>query len=69
MFRVQDECRIKTKSKMIDAGYFLFSYEQLIETICYLFYNNEVNFKRFLIGVSDACTAMVSNEERNRGHA
>ena len=64
MFRVQDECRIKTKSKMIEVRYFLFAYEQLIEAIWYLFYNEEVSFKRFLIELSDACTTMVNNEER-----
>ena len=30
MFRVQDECRIKTKSKDIRVLYFLFSYEQVV---------------------------------------
>ncbi|MCW6158598.1 MAG: transposase [Thermoplasmatales archaeon] len=64
MFRVQDESRIKTKSKMIEVRYFLFAYEQLIEAIWYLFYNKEVSFKRFLIELSDACTTMVDNEER-----
>ncbi len=64
MFRVQDECRIKTKSKMIEVRYFLFAYEQLIEAMWYLFYNKEVSFKRFLIELSDACTTMVNNEER-----
>ncbi|MGC8699122.1 MAG: transposase [Candidatus Acidifodinimicrobium sp.] len=64
MFRVQDECRIKTKSKMIEVRYFLFAYEQLIEVMWYLFYSKEVSFKRFLIELSDACTTMVNNEER-----
>ena len=64
MFRVQDECRIKTKSKDIRVRYFLFAYEQLIESIWYLFYHEEVSFKRYLIELSEACTAMVDNEER-----
>ena len=46
MFRVQDECRIKTKSKMIEVRYFLFSYEQLIEAMLYLFYSNEERNRR-----------------------
>ena len=66
MFRVQDECRIKTKSKRIEVRYFLFAYEQLVESIWYLFYHEEVSFKRFLIELSEACTAMVNNEERKR---
>ncbi len=64
MFRVQDECRIKTKSKDIRVRYFLFAYEQLVESIWYLFYREEVSFKKYLIELSGACTAMVNNEER-----
>ena len=64
MFRVQDESRIKTKSKMIEVRYFLFAYEQLIEAIWYLFYNKEVSFKRFLIELSSVCSTLVDNEER-----
>ena len=33
MFRVKNERRIKTRSKMIEVRYFLFSYEQLIEAM------------------------------------
>ena len=64
MFRVQDECRIKTKSKDIRVRYLLFAYEQLVESIWYLFYREEVSFKRFLIELSEECTTMVDNEER-----
>ena len=64
MFRVQDECRIKTKSKDIRVRYFLFAYEQLVESIWYIFYHKEVSFKRYLIELSEACTVMVKNVER-----
>ena len=64
MFRVQDECRIKTKSKDIRVRYFLFAYEQLVESIWYLFYREEVSFKKYLMELSDACTTMVNNVER-----
>lgn len=64
MFRVQDECRIKTKSKRIEVRYFLFAYEQLIEAIWYLYYSKEVSFKRFLIELSSVCNTLVENEER-----
>jgi len=64
MFRVQDECRIKTKSKDIRVRYFLFAYEQLVESIWYLFYHGEVSFKKYLMELSDACTTMVNNVER-----
>ncbi len=64
MFRVQDEGRIKTKSKRIEVRHFLFAYEQLVESIRYIFYHEEVSFKRFLIELSDSCTEMVNNDER-----
>ncbi len=66
MFRVQDECRIKTKSKDVRVRYFLFAYEQLVESIWYLFYHEEVSFKRFLIDMSSVCRTLVEKEERRR---
>ncbi len=48
----------------IRVRYFLFAYEQLIESIWYLFYHEEVSFKRYLIELSEACTTMVNSEER-----
>ena len=69
MFRVQDECRIKTKSKDIRVRYFLFAYEQLVESIWYLFYHEEVSFKKYLMELSESCTVMVNNvgrKERTR---
>ena len=64
MFRVQDECRIKTKSKDIRVRYFLFAYKQLVESIWYLFYHEEVSFKKYLMELSESCTTMVNNVER-----
>ena len=66
MFRVQDEATIKSKSLNINVRYFLFAYEQLLEAIWYIYYSKEVSFKRFVIEMSDACTAMVNNEEKKR---
>ncbi len=66
MFRVQDECRIKTKSKDIRVRYFLFAYEQLVESIWYLFYHEEVSFKGYLMEISSVCSTLVENEERRR---
>ena len=51
MFRVRDECRIRTESKHKEV-IFLFTYEQLVESVWYLFYHEEVSFKRFLIELS-----------------
>ncbi|MGC8630713.1 MAG: transposase, partial [Thermoplasmata archaeon] len=36
IFKVQDQCKIQTKSKDILVRYFLFAYEQLIEALWYL---------------------------------
>ena len=54
----------KTKSKDIRVRYFLFAYEQLVESIWYLFYHEEVSFKKYLIELSESCTVMVNNVER-----
>ena len=64
MFRVQDECRIKTKSKNIRVRYFLFAYEQLVESIWCLFYREEVSFKKYLMELSKVSN--VERKERNR---
>ncbi|OWP57495.1 MAG: hypothetical protein B2I17_00305 [Thermoplasmatales archaeon B_DKE] len=59
MFRVQDECRINTKSKDIRARYFRFAYEQMVESIWYLFYHEEVSFKKFLTELSSVFSTLV----------
>ena len=64
MFSVQDHCRIRIDKKDIRVRYFLFSYEQLVESIWYLFYHEEVSFKKYLIELSEACTVMVNYVER-----
>jgi hypothetical protein len=62
---VQDECRIKMKSRDMRVRYFLFTYEQLVKSTRYLFYHEEVSFKKYLMELGDACTVMANNEERN----
>ena len=64
MFRVQDKCRIKTKTKDLHVRYFLFAYEQLVESIWYLFYNEEVSFNKYLMELGESSTTMVNNVER-----
>ena len=59
--------RNQDKTKTIEARYFLFAYRQLIEAMWYLLCNKGVSFKRFLIELSDVCTTMANNEERNAG--
>ena len=52
-FRVQDEAKIKCKSKEMKIRYFLFMFEQMLQTIWICFYKDEVPFKKFLIDLSD----------------
>src|SRR3989339_2201008 len=51
-FRVQDEARIKCKSKEMKIRYFLFMFEQMLQTIWICFYKDEISFKEFLIEMS-----------------
>lgn len=50
-FRIQDEADSKTKSKEMSIRYFFFLYEQLLQTIWYVFFFKEenMNFKQFII--------------------
>ena len=51
-------------SKDLRVIYFLFAYEQLVESIWYLFYNEEVSFKKYLMELGESSTTMVNNVER-----
>jgi hypothetical protein len=48
-FRVQDEADIKTKRKDMQGRYFYFLYEQLLQSIWYVFFKKEYSFKQFLV--------------------
>ena len=48
-FRVQDEARIKCKSKEMKVRFFFFLFEQMLQTIWMCFYKDEVSFKEFII--------------------
>ena len=67
-FRVQDEAKIKSKSTDIRVRYFLFAYEQIVESIWYLFYKerDDITFKRFVIELSDVCSSAVKRVEEKR---
>ena len=58
-FRVQDEARIKCKSKDMKIRYFLFIFEQMLQTIWICFYKEEVPFKKFLIELSETAKKWV----------
>ena len=51
-FRVQDEARIKCKSKDMKIRYFLFLFEQMLQTIWICFYKGELCFKKFVIAMA-----------------
>jgi hypothetical protein len=59
-FRVQDEARIKSKSKEAQIRFFYFAYEQVLQLIWAVLYKDEVSFKKFLLDMYDLC------DERNR---
>jgi hypothetical protein len=48
-YRVQDEARIKCKSKEMKIRYFLFMFELMLQTQWLCSYKDEVSFKKFLI--------------------
>ena len=62
-FRVQDEARIKCKSTEMKIRYFLFMFEQMLQTIWICFYKKEVPFKEFLIGLSNAAKKWVKQDK------
>lgn len=51
-FRVQDEARIKCKSKDMKIRYFIFLFEQMLQTIWISFFKEEASFKEFIIAMS-----------------
>jgi len=48
-FRVQDEAGLKSKTIEMNARYFFFLYEQLLQSIWYVFYKKTCSFKQFII--------------------
>ncbi|MCP4762499.1 MAG: transposase [archaeon] len=50
-FRIQDDANCKTKSKEMTIRYFIFLYEQLLQSIWHLFYSKQYSFKQFIINI------------------
>nr|QNO42872.1 hypothetical protein FEGPBIBN_00005 [Methanosarcinales archaeon ANME-2c ERB4]QNO44109.1 hypothetical protein EAEFCCBL_00004 [Methanosarcinales archaeon ANME-2c ERB4]QNO50432.1 hypothetical protein BPCBKEJI_00010 [Methanosarcinales archaeon ANME-2c ERB4] len=48
-FRVQDEARIKSKSKDMRIRFFYFVYEQMLQLLWVVLYKEELSFKAFVI--------------------
>jgi len=66
-FRVQDEARIKCKSKEMKIRYFLFMFQQMLQTQWVCFYKDEVSFKEFVIEMHKVCKDLVANPKRSFG--
>ncbi|MCG2688048.1 transposase [Candidatus Parcubacteria bacterium] len=66
-FRVQDDATIKCKSKEMKIRYFIFLFEQLLQTQWVCFYKNEMSFKQFLIEMHKTCKSLVENPKRSYG--
>jgi len=66
-FRIQDEAKIKCKSTDMKIRYFLFMFQQMLETQWMCFYKNEVSFKEYLIEMHKTCKHRVANPKRNYG--
>ncbi len=64
-FRVQDEARIKCKSTEMKIRYFLFMFEQMLQTQWVCFYKEEVSFKEYLIEMHKTCKSLVENPKRS----
>jgi len=60
-FRVQDEARIKCKSKDMKIRYFLFLFEQLLQVQWICFYKEEAPFKEFLIKLGEVSKEWTKN--------
>lgn len=68
-YRVQDEARIKCKSKEMKVRYFLFMFQQMLQTQWVCFYKEEVSFKEFLIEMHNVCKDLVAHPKRTFGRS
>ena len=62
-FRVQDEARIKCKSKEMKIRYFFFMFEQMLQTIWICFYKDEISFKEFSIEMNKVSKRYTNVQE------
>lgn len=63
-FRVQDDAGIKCKSTEIKIRYFLFMFQQMLQTQWVCFYKNEVSFKKYIIEMHETCKELVANPNK-----
>jgi len=62
-FRVQDEAKVKCKSKEMKIRYFFFLFEQMLQTIWICFYKDEISFKEFLIEMNKVSKRYTNAQE------
>jgi len=63
-FRVQDEAKIKCKSKDMKIRYFIFLFEQMLQTIWICFYKDKCSFKKFIIAMAKQSKKWCKIEEK-----
>jgi hypothetical protein len=63
-YRVQDDATIKCKSKEMKIRYFLFMFQQMLQTHWVCFFKEEASFKEFLIEMHKTCKSLVANPKR-----
>lgn len=68
-FRVQDEAAIKCKSTEMKIRYFIFLFQQMLQTQWVCFYKEEVSFKKFVIDMHTVCKDIVANPDLKYGKA
>lgn len=64
-FRVQDEVNIKCKSKDMKIRYFLFMFEQMLQTMWISFFKEELCFKEFVIKLADE-SVLWTKQQKSR---
>ena len=62
-FRVHDESRIRCKSSEMKIRYFLFLFEQMLQTIWICFYKDECSFKEFIIAMAKMSRKWTKTKE------
>ena len=68
-FRVQDEARIKSKSKDSRIRFFYFVYEQVLQLLWVVLYKEDMSFKQFIIEMYEMAGERVAKEERKSERA
>jgi len=63
-FRVQDEARIKSKSKDMKIRFFYFVYEQVLQLLWAVLYKEDSSFKEFIIEMYEMSNERVARAER-----